>query len=129
MYACPCCAQLSFTAWRKFGASSTFPARCPKCKGLTFLSVWVHLFNNVALQVLFVTAAIVALNLKSWLVFFVLFGGSVVVLSFAVASYTKLRPIDDAQVRKSRWSAVLQLCLLALFILMINLIFGGNVTP
>ena len=122
MYACPGCSQLSFTAWRKFGASSTVPARCPSCKTLVYVSGWVGVLVNLILQLLVIAVALVAWELGSWFAFFILLSVALGTVVMTVATYAKLRPIQQPEVRKARLQAGILLAGMVLLLVAANLL-------
>jgi uncharacterized membrane protein YidH (DUF202 family) len=120
MYACPHCSQLSFSGWRKFGASSSLPASCPRCRGLAYVSGWVHGLSTLVLQTALIGSALVALHFHSWLVFAVLFASAVCAQVLAVASYSTLRPIAREGVKRDRGITVLVFIALVVVLVVVN---------
>ncbi|MBC5786100.1 hypothetical protein H8N03_24390 [Ramlibacter sp. USB13] len=101
MFACPSCQAPSISLWRKVGATDTFPARCARCNGLSFVSAWAHFAGAFVAEGLLWGAAIAALLAKSWALL-LLFPVGLVAWSALVGAVFPLRPIARGEVRRAR---------------------------
>jgi hypothetical protein len=115
MYPCPHCAVASISAFRKLGASETFPAVCPQCGGLSFVSAWAHAASTVVMEVLLWGSIIAALVLKSWYALLI-FPAGLVLWSLAIGHTFSLRPIERVGVRAARRKAIVHVAGAALVI-------------
>ena len=64
---CPHCDVATIRLWRKLNASSAFPASCPKCGGLAFVTAWWRIGSVLSFEFLFWVSIILSLSFKSWL--------------------------------------------------------------
>src|SRR5690242_9021974 len=106
MYPCPHCAAPAISSFRKLGASETFPAVCPRCGGLSFVSAWAHAASSVVMEVLLWGSIIAALVLKSWYALLI-FPCGLVLWSLAIGHTFSLRPIDRSGVKTARRKAII----------------------
>lgn len=105
MFTCPHCFAPAIGRWRKFNASSTFPAVCPKCGGLSFVSAWAHAGTALVLEVLLWGSIIAALVLKSWYAL-LLFPAGVVFWALIIGQASGLQSIEPTAVLAARRSAL-----------------------
>ena len=123
MFACPHCGQITIGTWRKFSASTTFPAKCSSCGGLAFVSAWAHAASTLAFETLFWGTIVAAIILKSWLALLVLPLG-LFAWSLIVGRMFPLRPITPLAVSVSRRSAAIQVFAAVVIILAVAILFG-----
>ena len=111
MYACPHCREHTISLWRKVHASSIRPARCPKCKGLSYLSDSSALAATVLAEVLFWGGALAALVLWRWepLVAVPL---AVILLPVVVGLTFSLKPTDRDTAERLRRRVGIQVAVL-----------------
>ena len=107
MFACPHCQALSISSWRKANASSTFPAKCPSCRGRSFVSGWAHAATILFLEVLLWGTVIAAFVARSWLMLLLIpIGG--LLWSLLIGVTFNLKPIDGPAVYRARRNAAIQ---------------------
>ena len=124
MFACPECSRRVFSAWRKLNASSLFPARCPACGTLSFVSGWAHAFSTLGIETAFWGSVLLALTLHSWFAF-VLLPVAVLIVSTVVAAAFPFKPIPRSVVVSARRSALVQSAL-GVVVLVLGIVVLGN---
>jgi hypothetical protein len=103
---------MSFTSWRKANASSTFPARCPECGGLSYVSGWAHAATAFIAELMLWGTVVLSLVVRSWWLLLVL--PLVIFLwSLLVGVTFSLRPIEGVAVQKARRNAAFHFGILA----------------
>ena len=124
MHACPHCQAHSISAWRKFDAASTRPARCAQCGGLSYVAFrgW-RVITAAMPELLFWGSILLALALRSawWLLAFPL---GMVGLVYANNAVTVLQPIQADAVTAARWSVLRHVAIGASCVLLAYLALG-----
>ena len=125
MFACPHCGQITIGTWRKFNASSTFPAKCASCGGLAFVSGWAHAGSTLAVEVSFWGTIVAAIVLKNWLALLV-FPLGLFVWSLIIGRVFSLKPITPLAVSASRRSAAIQVFVASVIMIAVAMLFGSK---
>jgi len=123
MNECPHCSFLGIKSWKKLNATKAFPAKCPNCKGLSFLPAWWHMGSILSMEVLFWGSLILALVMSSWLI--LLFFPLGVAFIFVAGNKLILVPTTKDKVTSERKLILGMACLFFLTIFVSNYIVNS----
>jgi hypothetical protein len=125
MYACPTCAACTISAWNKSNASSTLPARCAQCGGLSHVNDSIHAAAVLLAEVFFWGSIVLAIVARTWWPLLPVplgWVGWVV----GVGHFATLLPIDEPTVTASRRAGWRLLLIIAMLMAAGYALFGSR---
>jgi hypothetical protein len=125
MYTCPHCSAPTISGWRKLNATSSHPARCPGCGGLSFVSGWSHHIGTLFGEVAFWGSIILALVLRSWYALLLLPLSIVAVIALLNSGF-QLRATDASGVATARTRWLVELAVITAIVAACYLLFGNK---
>jgi hypothetical protein len=124
MNTCPHCSAPTISGWRKLNATSSHPARCSACGGLSFVSGWSHHIGTLFGEVAFWGSIVLALVLHSWYVLLLL-PISIFIAFTLFNSGFQLRTTDSSGVARARARWLVELAVIAAIVAACYLLFGN----
>jgi hypothetical protein len=125
MFPCPTCAGRTIGAWKKSNASSTSPARCGQCGGLSHVNDSIHAAALVLTELSFWGGIVLAIVAQTWwplLMIPLAWVGWVA----GVGHFATLLPINEPSVAASRRAGWRLLLIVAMLMAAGFALLGGG---
>ena len=102
LYSCPHCGKATFSSWDKALATSSRPAKCEACGGLSYVSIWSNLSLGLLFEALMLAVVLIGISGHIFAALAVLSGGLIVGLW--LDKRQPLRATDKAGVARAKRS-------------------------